>query len=127
VAVFAEHLDAPQAWPGEVVVPHAGERADGPVDELDGRRGYILDAVVPMKVGGVRADALDVANEVAEHVDVVDAVFQQRAGAHQRAVRAPGGGVVALDRDELIVAEHHAHHSAGRRVVDEVASPQERR
>ena len=82
----------------------------------------------PWKLADVRADPVDRRpTRNAEHVDVVDAVLEQRAGAGERAVAAPRRAVVALDRDELVVAEHHAHHPAGGRLVDEVLGPQVRR
>jgi len=105
-------------------VPHAGERAGGAVGEAQQRRRHILDAIVTVEVLGVGAEPAHVADEVAQHVDVVDAVLQQRAGAHQRPVGAPCAGVVTLDGDELVVAEHHGHQPAGGRLVDEVLGPQ---
>ena len=58
---------------------------------------------------------VDLADEEAQHVDVVDAVLEQRAGPGEGAVAPPRRAVVALDRDELVVAEDDAHHRAGGR------------
>ena len=48
-------------------------------------------------------------------------------GADERPVAPPRRVVVALDRDELVVAEHDRHHAAGGRVVDQVLRPVVRR
>ena len=62
----------------------------------------------PWKLVDVRADPIDLADQYAQHVDVVDAVLEQRARSGERAIAAPCGLVVTLDRDELIVAEDDA-------------------
>ena len=127
VAALAEQLDAPQARPGQVVVPHAVQRAERAAAEADRGRSDVLDPVVAVEVGGVRADPLDRPAEQVEHVDVVDAVLEQRAAADEAAVGAPRGAVVALHRDELVVAHHHRHQPTGGRIVDEVLGLEERR
>ena len=63
--------------------------------------------------------------EELEQVEVVDRVFEQRAGPDLVAVGAPGRVVHALDRDELVVAEHHAHHAPALGLIDQTLEKQE--
>src|SRR3954469_8538223 len=118
--VGAEHLDPAQAWSGEVVVPDAGQRAERTVRETQCRRGHVFDPVMAMEVGRVRTDVTDLPDEESQHVDVVNAVLEQRARPGQVAVAAPRGAVMALNGDELVVSEDDSHHRAGRMVVDEM-------
>ena len=113
VAALAKDLYSTQAGPREIVVPHAGQCAGGSVGETQGRGGDVLDAVVTVKVLGVRAQSANLADQVAQHVDIVDAVLQQSAGPDQRLVCAPCTGVVALDWNELVVAKDDGHHAPG--------------
>ena len=79
--------------PGEVVVPHVVSVPIAPSANDDRRGDDVLDAVEAVEVGVMRAHPRDVADEEAEHVDVVDAVLEQRAGADERLVAAPRADV----------------------------------
>ena len=125
-STLAEHLDAAQARPRQHVVPDRRERADraGLETERDSHR--VLDAGDPVERGRARRDDLDAADEELEHVDVVHRVLEQRACARLLDVTSPRRGVVALDRDELIVSEHDAHHRSRLGSRDDVSEPKER-
>ncbi len=125
-STLAEHLDASQARPRQHVVPDRRERADRTGLEAERHRHCILDAGDAMKRSRARRDDLDAADEELEHVDVVHRVLEERARSGLLDVTSPGRRVVALDRDELVVSKHDAHHRAGLGSRDDVPEPEER-
>ena len=116
VRPLAEQLDPTQARTLEHVVPDRSERADRARLESQRQRGDVLDARDGVEPRGARAHLGHRAEHVLQHVEVVDRVLEQGARAGLGDVAAPRRPVAALHRDELVVAEHHAHRSPARGV-----------
>ena len=79
-----------------------------------------------MELGRAGRDRGDGTEEELEHVEVVDGVLDERAGARLGGIAAPRRAVVPANRDELVVAEDHAHRAAAVGIGDEVAQDIER-
>ena len=95
---------------GGAVDEDGGDAAAG---ELEARDGDVVDAPVAVDFAHGAADRLDRAAHPLHHVDVMDRVFEQRAAATPSGIDAPRRSVVALDRDELVIAERHRQQAAG--------------
>ena len=106
-------------------MPHADQRRDRAVRVAEGDVGDVVDARVPEAAGDLaRATVGGLAEDPAQHVDVVDRVLEQRAAARLFDVGPPVGAVHALGREVLVVAQHRGQRPP---VADRTRRPRPRR
>ena len=128
--LLAEHFDASQARSREVVVPDAVERSNrgdvARVRRFEGEGGSdnIFDPTMAVEIRLSGTDRMNRSDKGVQHVDVMNAVFQESSGTGFARIASPRRPVMALDRDELIIAENDAHDPSGRRLRDELSSHQ---
>ena len=82
--------------------------------KLDLCRCEILHAFIACEIVDASRHALHIAAEPAQHVNIVDRMFEQGPRAGEGPVFPPLTGVVPLNREELVVAEDRRHQPADR-------------
>ncbi len=125
VEVFAEDLDVAQARSIDDVVPDRRERRRGTVGEIETSHRDVVDSGVAVDLPDRAVHTVDGTAQPLHDVDVVDRVLQQRAAACAGGVDPPVRAVVALDRNELIVAKRHREQATGALIGEQRLGVQE--
>src|SRR5438105_3333424 len=109
--LLAEHLEPATRFPREDLMPDARQLRNGAVRVRESDGGHVLDAGMPEPARSVCAHRRRIAEQPAQHVDVVNRVLDQCAAACTRDVAAPRGSVKPLNRVVLVVSHRRREHS----------------